>query len=71
MTACFCGVDVTGVTVRGCLTDVGPTDSVLFMERKPVGVVKAKRAAHVEHGRSRKEITGCLGLHNSIQKYKT
>jgi hypothetical protein len=54
MTAYFCGVDVTG-----------PTDSVLFMERKPVGVVKAKRAAHVEHGRSRKEITGCLGLHIS------
>jgi hypothetical protein len=52
-------------TVRECLIDVGPTDCVLFMERKSVDVIKAKRAAHVEHGRDRKEITGCLGLHNS------
>ena len=39
--------------------------TVLFMERKPIDVIEAKRAAHLRHGRSRKEITGCLGLHNS------
>ncbi len=69
MTACFCGVDVTGVT-----------DSVLFMERKPVGVIKAKRADHLGH-RTHPEENHRLPwaaqqyseqyLEGKIRKYKT
>jgi len=33
----------TGVAVREFLTDVGPADYVLFVDRKPVGIIEAKR----------------------------
>ena len=39
-------VDLTanqGVAVRECLTDVGPADYVLFVDRKTVGIIEAKR----------------------------
>ncbi|MCI5125425.1 MAG: hypothetical protein D3925_13365 [Candidatus Electrothrix sp. AR5] len=36
-----------GVAVREYLTDAGPADYVLFVQRKPVGVIEAKR---VEEG---------------------
>jgi type I restriction enzyme R subunit len=32
-----------GVAVREYLTDVGPADYVLFVDRKPVGIIEAKR----------------------------
>lgn len=32
-----------GVAVRECLTDLGPADYVLFVDRKPVGIIEAKR----------------------------
>lgn len=32
-----------GVAVRESLTDVGPADYVLFVDRKPVGIIEAKR----------------------------
>jgi len=32
-----------GVAVREYQTDVGPADYVLFVERKPVGIIEAKR----------------------------
>ncbi|MDE0514426.1 MAG: DEAD/DEAH box helicase family protein [Gammaproteobacteria bacterium] len=32
-----------GVAVRECQTDIGPADYVLFVDRKPVGVIEAKR----------------------------
>lgn len=32
-----------GVAVREYQTDVGPADYVLFLNRKPVGVIEAKR----------------------------
>ena len=32
-----------GVVVREYLTDVGPADYVLFVDRKPVGIIEAKR----------------------------
>ena len=32
-----------GVAVREYQTDVGPADYVLFADRKPVGVIEAKR----------------------------
>jgi len=32
----FAAIDVTGVMVWECLANVWPTDSVLFMARKPV-----------------------------------
>ncbi|NQU63611.1 MAG: hypothetical protein HQ517_04920 [SAR324 cluster bacterium] len=32
-----------GVAVRECLTDVGPADYVLFVDRKPTGIIEAKR----------------------------
>jgi hypothetical protein len=36
-----------------------------ILRDEPVGVIKAKWADHLGYGRSRKEITGCLGLHIS------
>ena len=33
----------TGVAVREYQTDVGPADYVLFVDRKPVGIIEAKR----------------------------
>ncbi len=33
----------TGVAVREYQTDVGPADYVLFVNRKPVGIIEAKR----------------------------
>lgn len=38
-----------GVAIREYQTDVGPADYVLFVDRKPVGVIEAKRA---EEGQS-------------------
>src|SRR5680860_48391 len=32
-----------GVAVREYLTDVGPADYVLFVDRKPVGIIEAKK----------------------------
>lgn len=32
-----------GVAVREYLTDLGPADYVLFVDRKPVGIIEAKR----------------------------
>ncbi|HUW92342.1 MAG TPA: DEAD/DEAH box helicase family protein [Bacteroidales bacterium] len=33
----------TGVAVREYLTDIGPADYVLFVNKKPVGIIEAKR----------------------------
>jgi type I restriction enzyme R subunit len=32
-----------GIAIRGYQTDVGPTDHVLFVERRPVGIIEAKK----------------------------
>lgn len=32
-----------GIAVREYLTDVGPADYVLFVDKKPVGLIEAKR----------------------------
>ena len=32
-----------GIAVREYQTDVGPADYVLFVERRPVGIIEAKR----------------------------
>lgn len=37
-----------GVAVREYQTDIGPADYVLFVERKPVGVIEAKKAEEGE-----------------------
>ena len=34
----------TGIAVREYQTDVGPADYVLFVNRKPVGIIEAKTA---------------------------
>ena len=33
----------TGIAVREFITDAGPADYVLFVDRRPVGVIEAKR----------------------------
>ena len=33
----------TGVAVREYQTDIGPADYILFVHKKPVGVIEAKR----------------------------
>jgi len=32
-----------GIAIRGYQTDIGPTDHVLFVEKKPVGIIEAKK----------------------------
>lgn len=36
-----------GIAVREYLTDVGPADYVLFVDKKPVGVVKGNKRRQV------------------------
>ena len=31
-----------GIAVRECQTDIGPADYVLFVNKKPVGIIEAK-----------------------------
>ena len=38
-----------GVAVREYQTDVGPADYVLFVDKKPVGIIEAKRAEEGVH----------------------
>jgi len=38
-----------GVAVREYQTDVGPADYVLFVDRKPVGIIEAKREEEGHH----------------------
>lgn len=38
-----------GVAVREYQTDAGPADYVLFVDRKPVGIIEAKREEEVVH----------------------
>jgi type I restriction enzyme R subunit len=38
-----------GVAVREYQTDVGPADYVLFVDRKPVGIIEAKREEEGQH----------------------
>jgi type I restriction enzyme R subunit len=38
-----------GVAVREYQTDIGPADYVLFVDKKPVGVIEAKRAEEAVH----------------------
>ena len=38
-----------GVAVREYQTDIGPADYVLFVEKKPVGIIEAKRAEEGVH----------------------
>ncbi|HEY4786474.1 MAG TPA: DEAD/DEAH box helicase family protein, partial [Bacteroidales bacterium] len=38
-----------GIAVREYLTDIGPADYVLFVERKPVGIIEAKREEEGVH----------------------
>jgi type I restriction enzyme R subunit len=38
----------TGVAVREYQTDIGPADYVLFVDKKPVGIIEAKRAEEGE-----------------------
>ena len=39
----------TGVAVREYQTDIGPADYVLFVDKKPVGIIEAKRAEEGVH----------------------
>ena len=39
----------TGVAVREYQTDIGPADYVLFVDKKPVGIIEAKRADEGVH----------------------
>lgn len=39
----------TGVAVREYQTDKGPADYVLFVDKKPVGIIEAKRAEEAVH----------------------
>lgn len=39
----------TGVAIREYKTDVGPADYILFVDKKPVGIIEAKRAEEGVH----------------------
>jgi type I restriction enzyme R subunit len=47
-----------GVAVREYQTDVGPADYVLFVDRKAVGIIEAKRDEEGQHLTSVEEQTG-------------
>ena len=38
-----------GIAVREYQTDIGPADYVLFVDKKPVGIIEAKRAEEAVH----------------------
>ena len=38
-----------GVAVREYQTDIGPADYVLFVDKKPIGIIEAKRAEEGVH----------------------
>ncbi|MDI3322008.1 DEAD/DEAH box helicase family protein [Pinibacter soli] len=38
-----------GIAIREYQTDIGPADYVLFVNKKPVGIIEAKRAEEGEH----------------------
>jgi type I restriction enzyme, R subunit len=38
-----------GIAVREYQTDIGPADYVLFIDKKPAGIIEAKRAEEAEH----------------------
>ena len=38
-----------GVAIREYLTDIGPADYVLFVDRKPIGIIEAKREEEGQH----------------------
>ncbi len=38
-----------GIAVREYQTDIGPADYVLFVDKKPVGIIEAKRAEEGVH----------------------
>ncbi len=48
----------TGVAVREYQTDIGPADYILFVDRKPVGVIEAKREEEGVHMTSHEEQSG-------------
>ncbi len=56
-----------GVAVREYQTDIGPADYVLFVERKPVGVIEAKRAEDGERLTVAEDQTA--GYANAALKY--
>jgi len=39
----------TGIAVREYQTDIGPADYVLFVDKKPIGIIEAKRAEEGVH----------------------
>ncbi|MCW3464234.1 type I restriction endonuclease subunit R [Chitinophaga nivalis] len=47
-----------GIAIREYPTDVGPADYVLFVNRKPVGVIEAKRAEEGVHMSTHEEQSG-------------
>ena len=38
-----------GIAVREYQTDIGPADYVLFVDKKPVGIIEAKREEEAVH----------------------
>ena len=48
----------TGVAVREYQTDIGPADYILFVDKKPVGVIEAKREEEGVHMTSHEEQSG-------------
>jgi type I restriction enzyme R subunit len=38
-----------GIAIKEYLTDAGPADYVLFVDKKPVGIIEAKREDEAHH----------------------
>ncbi|MFA4935311.1 MAG: type I restriction-modification enzyme R subunit C-terminal domain-containing protein, partial [Candidatus Methanoperedens sp.] len=52
-----------GIAIRGYQTDIGPTDHVLFVERKPVGIIEAKKELN-------KDVVNPSQIRNIIRAFK-
>ena len=55
-----------GIAIREYQTDIGPADYVLFTDRKPVGVIEAKREEQGEKITSHEDQSKIRTKHNSI-----
>ena len=59
-----------GVAIREYLTDTGPTDYILFIDKKPVGVIETKRPEEDVNLRNFKDLKDFITLYNPKNRNK-
>ena len=59
-----------GIAIRENQTDTGPADYILFVDKKPVGVIEAKRPEEDDNLRNLKELKDFITLYNPKNRNK-